>query len=80
MKQAANLNRIKLAYGNCWKKVSPRSGLARKRDFSVLHCFLSVFKKKIFIHGVAVCYLTLPWGKHELLLSSFMSAGVKSKP
>lgn len=73
MKQAASLNRVKLAYGNCWKmiitKIRTFLRLPEKKDFSVLHCFLRVLKKKIFVCGAAVRYLTLPQGKHELLLS-----------
>lgn len=54
--------------------------IARKEDSSVVPCFLSVLKKKIFIREAAACHLTLPQGKHKLLLPSFTSTGVKLKP
>lgn len=79
MQQAASINRVKLAHGNCWKKIRTLM-IARKKDFSVLHCLPSALKKKIFIHRAAACYLTSPQSEQELLLSSFMSAGVKLEP
>lgn len=79
MQQAASLNRVKLAHGNCWKKIRTLT-IAKKEDFSVLHCLLSALKKKTFIHRAAIRYLTLPQGEQELIPSSFMSAGVKLEP
>lgn len=54
--------------------------IARKKRLFCSALFSKRSKKKIFIHEAAVCHLTLPQGKHKLLLSSFTSAGVKSKP